>query len=418
MVPLVKSMLTVPRCVSGVEPCRDEVNWGRNRIGKVELEEVNPDLREGRVENHLGKTTPSSPDRDSNLDLPILSSRAQHNKRVSQLRHRGGFTTMSRQIKVLDNPLINKIKEGCPNYKDTIGSLVVNPPGCVLSNLYLKYEDKIRDFQLWKNSQFYDIKNLEVEARIWYDVWKNKDYGEKVKLSDLSETAFFPSVKRALLNYMTIPPTTCTVERLNAVSKQSPDVFEYIDQIKSPRLIKTHLPIELLPKEVWTKKPKEALNTLMYADDAAIWGKKYRNNWMSGSPSSKMLFSPFCGHVLGYWRQKDKFPIIFNTYEEMKKDLLSVVLKTCRFLGKSYTDMEVESLLDHLSFANMKENPSVNYEHVITRKRLTEETKDLTFFRKGEAGGWKKAMSPELAARFDAWTAEKLKGSDYEVGIM
>nr|CAD7403795.1 unnamed protein product [Timema poppensis] len=59
-------------------------------IGKVELEEVNPHLRGGRVEHHLGKTTPSSPDRDSNLDLPVLSSRAQHDKRVSQLRHRGG----------------------------------------------------------------------------------------------------------------------------------------------------------------------------------------------------------------------------------------------------------------------------------------------------------------------------------------
>nr|CAD7196016.1 unnamed protein product [Timema douglasi] len=59
-------------------------------IGKVELEEVDPHLRGGRVENHLGKTTPSSPDWDSNLDLPVLSSRAQHDKRVSQLRHRGG----------------------------------------------------------------------------------------------------------------------------------------------------------------------------------------------------------------------------------------------------------------------------------------------------------------------------------------
>nr|CAD7425844.1 unnamed protein product [Timema monikensis] len=59
-------------------------------IGKVELEEVNPHLRGGRVENRLGKTTLSSPDRDSNLDLPVLSSRAQHDKRVSQLRHRGG----------------------------------------------------------------------------------------------------------------------------------------------------------------------------------------------------------------------------------------------------------------------------------------------------------------------------------------
>nr|CAD7578947.1 unnamed protein product [Timema californicum] len=54
---------------------------GLGGIGKVELEEVNPHSREGRVENHLGKTTPSSPDRESNLDLLVLSSRAQHDKR-------------------------------------------------------------------------------------------------------------------------------------------------------------------------------------------------------------------------------------------------------------------------------------------------------------------------------------------------
>nr|CAD7438342.1 unnamed protein product [Timema bartmani] len=35
---------------------------------------MNPHLCGGRVENHSGKTTPSSPDRDSNLDLPVLSS--------------------------------------------------------------------------------------------------------------------------------------------------------------------------------------------------------------------------------------------------------------------------------------------------------------------------------------------------------
>nr|CAD7413066.1 unnamed protein product [Timema poppensis] len=43
-------------------------------IWKDELEEVNPHFRGGGVENHLGKTTPSSPDRDSNLDLPVLSA--------------------------------------------------------------------------------------------------------------------------------------------------------------------------------------------------------------------------------------------------------------------------------------------------------------------------------------------------------
>nr|CAD7568154.1 unnamed protein product [Timema californicum] len=69
----------------------------------VELEKVNPHLRGGRVENHLGKTSPSSPDRDSNLDLPVLSSRAQHDKRVSQLRHRGGCQPISADRKPSDN---------------------------------------------------------------------------------------------------------------------------------------------------------------------------------------------------------------------------------------------------------------------------------------------------------------------------
>nr|CAD7256403.1 unnamed protein product [Timema shepardi] len=49
-------------------------------IAKVELEEVNSNLRGGRVENHLGppSAAPSSPDRDSNLDLPVLGSQAQY----------------------------------------------------------------------------------------------------------------------------------------------------------------------------------------------------------------------------------------------------------------------------------------------------------------------------------------------------
>nr|CAD7416906.1 unnamed protein product [Timema poppensis] len=60
-------------------------------IGKVELEEVNPLLRGRRVEKHLGKTTHSSPDRDSNLDLPVLGSRAQHDKRPRGLEEKEIF---------------------------------------------------------------------------------------------------------------------------------------------------------------------------------------------------------------------------------------------------------------------------------------------------------------------------------------
>nr|CAD7423380.1 unnamed protein product [Timema monikensis] len=88
------------KCTKGVEDnevrkaLKEDSEERRSRgIGKVELEEVNLHLRGGRVENNLGKTTPSSPDGDSNLDLPILGSRARHDKRVSQLHHQGGKPT-------------------------------------------------------------------------------------------------------------------------------------------------------------------------------------------------------------------------------------------------------------------------------------------------------------------------------------
>nr|CAD7263597.1 unnamed protein product [Timema shepardi] len=99
-------------------------------IGKVELEEVNPNLRGGRVENHLGKTTPSSPDRDSNLDLPVLGGRAQHDKRVSQIRHRGGEFEGVETVEILKlntpnhgdrwggSPFEKKILKLCPPLKD------------------------------------------------------------------------------------------------------------------------------------------------------------------------------------------------------------------------------------------------------------------------------------------------------------
>nr|CAD7261314.1 unnamed protein product [Timema shepardi] len=60
-----------------VIPVETSIRYLKSKgFGKVELVEMNPHLRGGRVENHLEKTTPSSPDRDSNLDLPVLSSRA------------------------------------------------------------------------------------------------------------------------------------------------------------------------------------------------------------------------------------------------------------------------------------------------------------------------------------------------------
>nr|CAD7609806.1 unnamed protein product [Timema genevievae] len=43
-------------------------------LGGLHLKEVNPHLRGGRVENHLGKTTPSSPDREIRTSISPSSA--------------------------------------------------------------------------------------------------------------------------------------------------------------------------------------------------------------------------------------------------------------------------------------------------------------------------------------------------------
>nr|CAD7593456.1 unnamed protein product [Timema genevievae] len=55
---------------------------GSAELGRLNLEEVNSHLCGGIVENHLVKTTPSSPDQDSDLVLSVLGSLAQHETSV------------------------------------------------------------------------------------------------------------------------------------------------------------------------------------------------------------------------------------------------------------------------------------------------------------------------------------------------
>lgn len=52
--------------------------------------------------------------------------------------------------------------------------------------------------------------------------------------------------------------------------------------------------------------------------------------------------------------------MLFLWYEEMKKDLGSVIRKTSSFLKKDFPEEKVTKLVDHLSFDNFKNNDAVN----------------------------------------------------------
>nr|CAD7394267.1 unnamed protein product [Timema cristinae] len=131
-------------------------------IGKVELEEVNPHLRGGRVENHLGKTTPSSPDRDSNLGLPVLSSRAQHDKR-GVLQFRSAYTRAATGDNTIDLSNLSKDKPQCTRLGlnsdlPVFGSLVQHV------NSALDHVATKAGLDYWLIGQEYEASRYEIES--------------------------------------------------------------------------------------------------------------------------------------------------------------------------------------------------------------------------------------------------------------
>jgi Sulfotransferase domain. len=95
------------------------------------------------------------------------------------------------------------------------------------------------------------------------------------------------------------------------------------------------------------------------------------------------------------------------------QDLECAIKKIAAFLGKTLTESDVSKLADHLSFKNMKRNPSVNLEPIMAKKNGPDfvQTNELSFIRKGEVGDWKTHMTPEMASRFDAWTEKNTRGT-------
>ena len=63
--------------------------------------------------------------------------------------------------------------------------------------------------------EMYGIDNFMEEALAWYDVHKNKpmDDNSISMIELLKQTTLFPAVREAILIALTLPATSCTVER-------------------------------------------------------------------------------------------------------------------------------------------------------------------------------------------------------------
>ncbi|XP_059544314.1 sulfotransferase 1C4-like isoform X1 [Myotis daubentonii] len=171
-----------------------------------------------------------------------------------------------------------------------------------------------------------------------------------------------------------------------------------IDQanaMPSPRTLKTHLPVQLLPPSFWEKNCKIIYvarnvkdNMVSYyyfqkmnkgLPDPGSWDE-YFETFLSG----KVVWGSWFDHVKGWWKKKESHPILYLFYEEMMKDPKREIRKVMDFLGKNLKEEILDKIVYNTSFDVMKRNPMTNYiNDVKMNHRLS------PFMRKGVTGDWK-----------------------------
>ncbi|XP_070498420.1 luciferin sulfotransferase-like [Chironomus tepperi] len=111
-------------------------------------------------------------------------------------------------------------------------------------------------------------------------------------------------------------------------------------------------------------------------------------------------YAPINEHIIDFWKIRDQPNILFLFFEDMKRNLEQEVKKTMKFLGKNYSQEEIDKLCQHLSFESVRNNKTVNKdEHLKVLMELVGQKyqpKDgFSFIRKGKIGGYKDELTDE-----------------------
>ncbi|KAJ6635541.1 Luciferin sulfotransferase [Pseudolycoriella hygida] len=193
--------------------------------------------------------------------------------------------------------------------------------------------------------------------------------------------------------------------------------------LPSPRFIKSHLPWQLLPKNLSTVNPK-IIYIARNAKDTCVSFYHYLSLIHKVVGSFEEFCNLFlednlvCGsmwkHMLGFWNHRNDTNILFLKYEDMKKDLRGAIYQCAEFLNVSHklNDEEVSRMCAHLNFDKMQRNRAVNLEALYNPNGdETDEKNSVKFIRKGQIGDWKNYMSDEMSERFDEWIERNSYGT-------
>uniref|UniRef100_A0A8C7T2H4 Sulfotransferase n=1 Tax=Oncorhynchus mykiss TaxID=8022 RepID=A0A8C7T2H4_ONCMY len=198
-----------------------------------------------------------------------------------------------------------------------------------------------------------------------------------------------------------------------------PPGTELADKLStSPRLIKTHLPVQLVPKSFWEQNCRIVYVARNAKDNAVSYFHFDRmnqahpepgdwNNFLQRFMDGKMVFGSWYDHVTGWWERKQthsKLHYVF--YEDMVEDTRRELDRLCSFLGLSPSAEEKERVRGGVQFDTMKKNSMANYSTLPIM-----DIKISPFMRKGKVGDWKNHFTVAQSEQFDGDYKKKMKNT-------
>jgi len=282
----------------------------------------------------------------------------------------------------------------------------------------------------WLKLDNYSNKLFKAKSDIWFADVTYRNYHQMEHLKVREDDTFVVTFPKSGTTWVQevvylLQNNFDTAKAKSGIIEQRMPCIDYqdlasVEQIPSPRILKVHWALPILPKAVWEKKakviyvvrnPKDvavsfyhfctALQGLMgFSGDFETCAKQFLDG--------PVYAGPWWLHV-NHGTSNSLAHVVH--YEDLIKNPREQIKEIAKYLGKTLTDEQLDIVQKHCSFETMRENPSVNFSWMIPQGIVRE---DFLFMRKGKVGDWTNYFTVELSKAFDEMVEHKCTNFDFK----
>ena len=191
-----------------------------------------------------------------------------------------------------------------------------------------------------------------------------------------------------------------------------------VDNIPSPRMMKSHLPYSFLQRAISASKAKVIVVLRNPKDTIVSFYHFYKANVSLGLfpgtfqefydmfMNNQLIYGDWFEFNLQYWNKRQDPNFLVVSYEEMIENLPKVVKQVATFMGEDLSDANIMKIAKMTSFGAMKETVDP-----FVKKNGGMKSEISTFMRKGIVGDWKNHFTVAQSEDFDKVYSQKMAGS-------